>query len=121
MNETTSVRDRWMAGLCYLTILVFLPILSTEKTPFLARHCRQGFALLFAEIVAAVFLFVFHATVGRIPILGFLLVVAVQLAIVLLFLGVSVMGFIRAIFGEEWRIPYLDDLAERIPIEATKE
>ena len=42
-------------------------------------------------------------------------VVILRLAFFLAVLGLSVMGFTRALFGETWRIPYLDELAERIP------
>ena len=51
MSEVT-IRDRWLGAVCYLSVLVFIPIFATDKSPFLARHCRQGFALFFAEVVA---------------------------------------------------------------------
>jgi len=56
-------------------------------------------------------------TIGRIPVLGFLVVILLRLAFFLAALALSILGFTKAMFGEEWRIPYLDDLADRVPIE----
>jgi uncharacterized membrane protein len=117
MVPTIPARERWLAAICYVPILVILPILSRDKSAFLVRHCRQGFALLFAEIVGWLLLHLVGSTVGMIPFLGFLVVVVLNFVVVLLFLGLSIMGFVRALFGEEWRIPYLDELAEKVPIE----
>jgi len=90
-------------------------MLSANRSPFLNRHCRQGFALFFVEVVGALFILIIDATIGRIPLLGFLVTIILRLAFFLVILGVSVMGFTRALFGETWRVPYLDELAERIP------
>jgi uncharacterized membrane protein len=111
------VRDRWLSAVCYLSFLVLLPMLSANRSPFLNRHCRQGFALLFTEVVGALLILIIKSTIGQIPLLGFLIVVILQLAFFLAILGLSVMGFIRALFGETWRMPFLDELADRIPLD----
>lgn len=116
---TPSSRDRWFACLCYLSAAVLLPIvLARPKSAFLARHCRQGFALFFAEVVALVALGVLDATVGVIPVLGFLVSLLLHLAVVLTALALSVLGFVKALAGEEWSIPYLDEIAAKVPVEA---
>ncbi len=117
MDHTISTRDRWLAAVCYLSVFVLIAILAKHRTPFLARHCRQGFALLFAEIVGVAFIIIIDASLGQLPILGFILVIALRLVFFLLVLSVSVLGFTKALFGEEWRVPYLDELADRVPIE----
>ena len=94
-------------------------MIAPQKTPFLARHCRQGFALLFAEVVGACFIWIIDATLGRIPVLGFLVVILLSLAFFLAGLVVSVLGFTKAMFGENWRIPYLEELAAKVPIHAS--
>ena len=118
MSEHVNIRDRWLGALCYLSVLVFIPILAADKTPFLARHCRQGFALLFAEVVGVFFIWIIDVTLGRLPVLGFLLVIVLRLVFFLAVLVVSVLGFTKALFGEEWTIPYLEELADRIPVTA---
>lgn len=109
------IRDRWLAAICYLSFMVLLPMLSPNRSAFLNRHCRQGFALFFTEVVGALFILIIDATIGKIPLLGFLVIIILRLAFFLAILGVSVLGFTRALFGETWRIPYLDELADRIP------
>jgi len=112
-----SIRDRWLGAVCYLSAFVFLPVLlSNPKSDFLARHCRQGFALFFAEMVGLILVWVIQATLGQIPLLGFLLVILLWLAFFAIFLPLTVIGFVRAMFGESWRIPYLDELSDRVPI-----
>ena len=110
-------RDRWLAAVAYLSVLVVIPLLAKPKSSFLARHTRQGFALFFTEIAGIVFLLIIDSTLGRVPFLGILVLIILKLVFFLLFFSVSVLGFMKAIFGQEWRIPYLDELADRIPVE----
>lgn len=117
MDNTVDVRQRWLGAICYLSVFVIVAILAKGRTKFLARHCRQGFALLFAEMVGISFIFIIDATLGKLPILGFILVITLRLVFLLAVLSVSVLGFIKALFGEDWRIPYLDELADKVPIE----
>lgn len=115
MNDNTN--DRWLASLCYLSVIVLVPIVFVkDKSDFLARHCRQGFALFFAEVVALLILAVLDATVGHIPVLGLLISIILHLAVSLAALAVSVLGFVRAISGETWHIPFIDEIADRIPV-----
>ncbi len=116
MSDTISVRDRWLSAICYVPLLVFVTMFAKNRPEFVARHARQGFALLLAEVVGALFIMIIDNTIGLIPIIGFLVVILLRLVFFLAVLVVSVLGFTRAIFGETWRIPYLDDLADRIPI-----
>lgn len=117
MENPIVARDRWLAAVCYLSILVFVPMFTRNKSPFLARHCRQGFALFFVEIAAFIFLQIIAGTIGMIPWLGFIIVMILNLAFFLVFLGLTIMGFVKAMFGEDWKIPYLDELADRVPID----
>jgi uncharacterized membrane protein len=119
MENNISIRDRWLGAVCYLSVLVFVPLLSSTKSEFLARHSRQGFALLFIEVVGVFFILIVDMTLGRLPLLGFLLVIALRLVFFLYVLSMSVLGFTKAIFGENWRLPYLDELADRIPVHAS--
>jgi len=118
----TSINDRWLGALCYVGVLVLVPILAVrEKTPFLAAHCRQGFALFFAEIVLYVLLNIFDATLGRLPLIGLLLTIVLHLAAMLAALALSVIGFVKALSGEACRLPLIDDYADRVPINSNIE
>jgi len=116
MTDQLSIRERWLGALCYLSVLVLVPMTTKDKSAFLSRHCRQGFALLFAEVVGILFIWIIDASLGQVPLLGFLLVIALRLVFFLLVLVTSVIGFTKALFGDNWRIPYLDELADRIPV-----
>ena len=111
-----SVRDRWLGAICYIPFLVLLTMLSGERAPFVSRHARQGFALLLIEVVGVVFILIIDASLGQLPFIGFLLVILLRLVFFLAVLVFSVLGFTRALFGESWDIPHLDDLADRVPI-----
>ncbi len=116
MQESRTT-DRWLGAVCYLSIFVLIPVLfRRDKSDYLARHCRQGFALLIVEIVALILISVIENTIGRSPVLGLVVVILLELAASLCFLAVSLIGFLRALAGDEWRIPGIDELAERIPI-----
>ena len=116
MHENTT--ERWWAAVCYLSAIVVLPsLLVKPKSAFLARHCRQGFALFFSEFVLLIALAVIDGTIGHIPVLGLLISILLHLIVLLVALGVSVLGFVRALSGETWTILFLDDLADRVPIQ----
>lgn len=111
-----SIRDRWLGATCYLSIFVLIPIFAAEKSAFLKRHCRQGFVLLFGEVVAWLLLWAIESSIGRIPVIGFLISILLFLAVALFFLAISVLGFMKALSGESWRLPMLDEFADRVPI-----
>lgn len=116
MNDNPTVRERWLAAICYVPLLVFVTMLSDRRTDFVNRHARQGFALLLAEVVGYFVVSIIEMTIGLIPVLGFIVVILLNLVFFLAVLAISVLGFTRAMFGEEWRLPYLDDIADRVPI-----
>ena len=116
MTEST-INDRWLGAVCYVGFLVFIPILTVkEKSEFLAAHCRQGFALFFAEVVLYIVLNIFDATLGRLPLIGLLVTIVLHLAAMIACLSLSVIGFIKALSGEECRLPVIDEYADRVPI-----
>jgi len=117
VNEHITSRERWLGAVCYVPLGVFAALFAGGRTPFITRHARQGFALLLAEVVGLSLIWIVDGTIGRIPVLGFLVVILLRLAFFLAALALSILGFTKAMFGEEWRIPYLDDLADRVPIE----
>ena len=53
---------------------------------------------------------------GRIPILGFLVIILLQLAAFVCFLVVSILGFVKGLAGERFHLPVLDEYAEKVPL-----
>jgi uncharacterized membrane protein len=117
VNDHVTTRERWLGAICYIPFGVFIAMFAGGRTPFVARHLRQGFALLVAEVVGLLLISIVDVTIGLIPLLGFLVVIVLRLALFLAALILAVMGFVKAMFGEEWRIPYLDEFADRVPFE----
>jgi uncharacterized membrane protein len=117
--QNVDNRSRWLGCLCYVGFLVAVPaLMRSGRSAWLRRHIQQGVALLFAGLAAALALAIIEDTIGRIKLLGLLVVILTHLGAGLAYLLISVLGFVKALSGESWRIPYLDELADRIPIEA---
>jgi uncharacterized membrane protein len=118
MNAEPTIRDRWMGAICYAGFLVVIPMIQRQRSEFLAAHARQGFALLFAEVVAGALVWILESAFQAIPVVGFVVTLLLVLAYGLPVLGLSVFGFVKALSGEEFRIHGLDELADRVPIQA---
>jgi uncharacterized membrane protein len=116
MNHEPTIRDRWLGALCYLSVLVVIPILVRRRSAFLAAHCRLGFSLVFAQVVLGLLVWVVESAFSLVPLLGVLVSLILHLAYWLLFIGISVLGFVKALSGEAFTVPGLEDLAARVPI-----
>ena len=114
--EHQSSRDRWLAAVCYLGPLSLIGVAKPEKSDFLKWHSQQSFALFLAEAATLCLLLIISNTVGRIPLLGFLLVVLLELVVFVAFLVLSLLGFVKGLAGEDYRIPVLEEYAEKIPV-----
>jgi len=115
--QDTSFNDRWLGALCYACFFVFIPIFAVkDKSDFLLGHCRQGFALFFTEVVLYLILNIVENTIGRLPIIGLLLTIVLHLAVMIICLGLSVIGFVKALSGEKCHLPVIDEFADRVPI-----
>lgn len=116
-TEATN-RDRWLSALCYVSLLVLIPIFSGRRSVFLAAHCRQGFSLVFAQVVLGLLVWVIESGFSPVPLLGVLVSLVLHLAYWLLFIVISVVGFVKALSGETFSVPGLEELANRVPIHA---
>ena len=91
-------KNKNIAALSYIWILCLVPLLGKKNSKFAQFHAKQGLILFIIEIAAGlVFWF---------PIFGQLLILAL--------LVVSVMGIIKVLNGEWWKIPYIYDWSKKI-------
>lgn len=88
-NKTT-------AALSYAWILCLIPLLTKKDSKFAQFHAKQGLILLIASLLT------------WFPFFGQILGLAI--------LVVSVIGIIKALNGEWWKIPYLYDISKNIKI-----
>jgi uncharacterized membrane protein len=108
-------RGRLLAAIAYLPGLCFIGLLGMPENPFVAFHARQGFLLLCLEVVVWLALWIFDASLGRIPVAGFLIGAILHFVCGIALLGATVYGVIKAAVGETARVPVLGEYVERVP------
>ena len=86
--------NKLLAVLCYLGILVLIPLLVKKDSPFIQFHAKQGIVLLIGWVVS------------WFPILGWLLGIGVFV--------LCIIGIINVLNGEMKKLPVVGDLAEKI-------
>jgi len=107
---------RILAAVAYLPALCFVGLFAAPANLYVGFHARQGLLLFLAEIVGALAIGMFDASLGRIPVLGFLASAILKFVIWFGFFGATVYGVIKGANGEVARIPYLGDAVERLPV-----
>ncbi|MCK5320711.1 DUF4870 domain-containing protein [Candidatus Parcubacteria bacterium] len=97
-NKDKDIEDnKTVAALSYIWVLCLVPLLTKKRSKFAQFHAKQGLVLFIAEIVGV---FVFW-----IPLIGWALGIAL--------LVVSIMGILKALNGEWWKIPYVYDWSKK--------
>ncbi len=108
-------RSRWIAAVGYLGPLCFLALWSAKRDAFIRAHASQGVLLFFFECAAVIASAILAATVGKIKIVGLVIVGFFDLVAGLAALSLTVVGFVKALFGEDWRMPFLGHFRGRVP------
>ncbi len=115
ISEREIASGRLLASVAYLPGLCFVGLLGAPENRYIGFHARQGFLLLMVEVVAWIAIAIYDASLGRIPVLGFLVGAVIKFVTGFSLLGVTVYGVIKGAGGEMARIPYLGDAVERVP------
>lgn len=110
-----SERARWIAALSYIMFFCFFSLWQSRRDRFIKYHARQGFLLLLGECIILVTTVILDLTIGKLRFIGVLIVGLIQLVAGLGALTLSVLGFVKALFGEYWHLPFLGDYREKIP------
>ena len=113
--EHPSDRSRWIAALSYLTVLCFFSLWKGKDNHYIRYHARQGFLLLLVEVIAIILLFILEMTLGRLQFIGLIIIILLQLAVGLGAVTLSVLGFVKALFGEYWHLPFLGEYRDMVP------
>jgi uncharacterized membrane protein len=93
-------QDKVVAAQSYAWILCLVPLLGRRESKFAQFHAKQGFVLFVLELVGSlVFWF---------PVFGQLLL--------LVFVVISVMGIVKALNGEWWKVPFIYEWSKKINI-----
>ena len=99
-TEKDIEKNKTMAALSYAWILCLVPLLGKRDSKFAQFHAKQGLVLFAIELVASLIVWF--------PVFGQLLMLAL--------LVIAVMGIIKALNGEWWKIPFIYDWSKKIKI-----
>lgn len=116
-GEVLADRERWYAAVSYVFLLCFWGLWKGKDSDFVRFHARQGFLLFVAECVCLAAVIVIDRTVGRLPFLGLLVVIVLEIVVYVGALFLSVVGFVKALFGERWQMPVIGKYIDRVPAE----
>jgi uncharacterized membrane protein len=109
-DKTVDEGKIW-AFLGYWGILFLVPLLGKKDNKFAVFHGKQGMVLF----IAAIAIIIVGTILGLIPYIGVLFLILEW--IILLALGVfAIIGMIKSLTGEYWKMPILGDIAEKINI-----
>jgi uncharacterized membrane protein len=99
-DNTPQGRERKLAALSYAFIFCFIPLFANKKSAFVQFHARQGFVLFLLDVIVGLVVWM--------PFFG-------QLFFLILIIA-SVVGFIRALNGIWWEIPFVHEWSKKIHI-----
>ena len=99
--SSENVRSRLMAGLSYLGMLCFVPLLFNRGDQFVAFHARQGLVLWIWGVLALFALYL--------PGFGWFFRLSASLITTL-----SLIGLVSVVLLRTWKFPFIHDLAEKL-------
>ena len=97
-----------LAWLSYLGLLLLIPLLVLKDNPYAKYHVKQGLALLILGIASGVA----GIVLGFIPVLGWLLWMALWIFIVVL----AIIGIINALSGKTEPLPLIGKYGDQFKI-----
>ena len=104
-------KNKVMAILAYLGILVLVPLLAAKESPFARYHTNQGLLLCIISVVLWLILFVGGIVLGAVTGgIGSCVTCAVGLPIFICVLVLAIMGIINAVNGKMQPLPVIGTL-----------
>ena len=113
--ERPTEKARWMAAASYLAFMSLVSLRQPGKDLFIRYHASQGFLLFMAECAGLATLLLLSVTVGRMKIIGLVIVGMFALVVGVGAIMLSAIGFVKALFGEYWCMPFLGQYRDRVP------
>ena len=104
VDETVVREGKVFAVVGYIWILCFVPLILKRDNKFAAFHAKQGLVLFLFSLVLGL--------INIIPLLGQLIWIVGGIMCSIL----GLIGIIKALSGEYWRMPIIGDLADKFKI-----
>ena len=115
-SAALAEHERWYAAIGYLSFRCLFSLWKGKESDFIRFHARQAFLLFVGECVCFLGIVIIDQTIGRLPFLGLLIVILLQVAVYFTALFLSVMGFVKALFGERWVMPFIGAYSNKVPL-----
>ena len=117
MAESKDIKEigegKSVAWLGYLGILCLIPLLAYKDNKFAKFHGKQGLFFFIAYIVVFIILWIlaviFSYTFTPIGIIIWVLDVLLWIVVIVF----SIIGIIKSVQGEYWKMPVIGDWAEK--------
>jgi len=101
-NSSNDIEDnKVIAALSYIFILCLIPLLAKRGSAFAQFHAKQGLTITVAWFIFWV--------IGIVPVLGWLIAFLGNI----LLLIISIVGIIKTLNGEKWKIPYIYEWSQK--------
>jgi uncharacterized membrane protein len=100
-KSQTIEEGKAAAILGYIPFMCFVPLVKMKDNPFAVKHGKQGLILFIIEIISAIFL---------LPKISDILW-GMTLILCLVFAGAGIYFVLQ---GQEWKIPFVGDLADKM-------
>jgi uncharacterized membrane protein len=112
-GEPLSDEDRCLLVFAYLGPLAMIAFLAARRE-YVRWHSRQGLIFFLVAFGIVLVLSTFQALMGSLHwILGRTTALFVSM-VYLCLLGIALLGILKALKGERWRMPLLWELADRL-------
>ncbi|HPI67337.1 MAG TPA: hypothetical protein PKZ16_02235 [bacterium] len=103
MDNNSHSEEKIIAAISYVWLLFLVPLILKKDNSFCQFHAKQGLVLFFFSLLVLFF--------GALPLIGWLIIAPLGWLVIIIF---SVLGFLNALQGKEWEMPYLSKYAKRI-------
>lgn len=115
VSDQEVANGRLLAAVGYLPGLCFVGLFGAPENRYVGFHARQGLLVFLLEVAAWVALAIYDASLGKIPLIGFLIGAVAHFAVGFGFLGMTIYGVVKGATGEMARIPFVGDAIEQVP------
>lgn len=97
-QQRDITENKLVAALSYVWILCLVPLLLKKNSEYCQFHAKQGLVLFVVEVLGWLVMWI--------PFIGFILGILIVI--------LAILGFINALQGKYWDMPFLSEYAKKI-------